>query len=245
MQLGGTEEQLYPLGPLSLPVGDVEGNPDLARQSEAVQLFCLHARRVRPDFTPTPHDYVQISGICARLEGLPLAIELAAAQCDTWGISGLAAHLDDALPRLVREDPNVPERHRTMSDAIRWSYQLLSLEAQRLLRRLAVFAGGFTEEAAVQVCAGGDLHQEEVPLLLATLIRASLLVVDRRGRSDRYRFHELIRQFAAGLLDPKRQGAPATVPADEPEAEEFGARMPPGMRAGSRARDHSSLLPGS
>jgi predicted ATPase len=218
MPLDSTLAYLYELSTLSLSEGDVFAHPELAGQSDAVKLFCKHVRRLRMNLALSAHELALIARICARLDGLPLAIELAASRSREWTLDQLAAHLDEVLHALVRDDPTIPERHRTMTNAIRWSYDLLPVAAQRLLRRLAVFTGDFSQEAATQICAGGQFGEDEVPVLLDALVQASLLILNRSGRSMRYRFHEVVRQFAAGLLDPPARGAAACVPDGEPEA---------------------------
>ncbi len=140
--------------------------------------------------------------ICRRLDGLPLAIELAAARIKVLTATEIAARLDDSFHLLGRAGRNVLPRAETLQACMDWSYKLLSVEERLLLYRLAVFVGGWTLEAAEEVCAGGQIHLSEVFNLLAQLVEKSLVVVDRRQSTGmRYRFLETIYRFALEKLN--------------------------------------------
>jgi predicted ATPase/DNA-binding CsgD family transcriptional regulator len=148
-------EHLFPVPPLSLPNRGLDSLvPGLLDACEAVQLFVDRARSVSPDFALTPANAEDVAAICERTDGLPLAIELAAARARILSPADLLARMARRLPVLTGGPRDQPGRLRTMRDAIAWSYDLLAPEEQALFRRLAVFVGGFTLEAAEYV--GGD-----------------------------------------------------------------------------------------
>src|SRR5215213_5803175 len=144
-------EHEVPLAPLGLvDLGRHRGIEDIAT-SDAVRLFVMRAEAVKPDFALTSDNAVSIAEICRRLDGLPLAIELAAARVKVLPPAALLARLDHRLPLLTGGGRDLPERQQTMRDAIAWSQDLLTETERALFRRLAVFAGGFTLEAAQAV----------------------------------------------------------------------------------------------
>ena len=157
-------------------------------EAEAVQLFIERARSASPSFDPADHD-AAIAHICTRLDGIPLAIELAAARVKVMSVDQIAERLDDAFRLLTAGSRTLP-RHRTIRETIDWSYRLLGEDEQVLLRRLAVFGGTFSLAAAESIC--GCDHRDVLELLLA-LVDKSL--VQRSG--SRYRLLETVRQFAA------------------------------------------------
>jgi predicted ATPase/DNA-binding CsgD family transcriptional regulator len=146
LRLSGEQEWTVP--PLSLPEHGAAGPADLTRQSEAVRLFVTRAKALRSDFALTGENAADVAAICRRLDGLPLAIELAAARVRHLSPSGLLSRLERALPLLSDGPRDAPARHKTLRTAIAWSYDLLTLEEQTTLRRQSVFRGGFTLEAA-------------------------------------------------------------------------------------------------
>jgi predicted ATPase len=150
-------EQEFPVTPLALP--DAK-HLTTVRLSEfaAIDLFCQRARAVKPDFALTPDNATAVAQICIGLDGLPLALELAAARIKLFSPKTLLARLDQRLTLLTGGAHDLPTRQRTLRDEIAWSYDLLTSEEQKLFRRLAVFVGGFTLEAAPVVGnAQGDL----------------------------------------------------------------------------------------
>src|SRR5207248_2617547 len=123
----------------------------------AVQLFERRARESNPDFTDDEDALRAIANICVRLDGLPLAIELAAARCRLMSPRTILARLGKGFELLTGHARDMPERHRTMRQTVVWSHGLLSANEQRVFARMAVFAGGCTLEAAENVCAGGEV----------------------------------------------------------------------------------------
>ncbi len=181
-------ERDFPLAPLDLPA-----RPDLAgvTESAAARLLLDRARTVSPGFALTERTAPAVAQICRRLDGLPLALELAAAHARFLGPEALLDRLDQALSAPRARD--VPERHSTMRATLDWSHDLLTLDEQRGLRRLAVFAGGFTLDAA-DVVLGDDLDAFTV---LAGLVDQSVV----QPETDRYRLLEPVRQYARARLD--------------------------------------------
>ncbi len=172
---------------------------ELAR-FEAVQLFTARARLVQPDFALTERNAAAIATICRLVDGIPLALELAALRVPVLAIEQLAARLTDALRVLIGGDRTTATRHQTLRATLDWSDTLLTAPERLLLRRLAVFAGGWTIEAAETICAGDALRADDVLELLAHLVEQSLVVVDARGDIARYRLLEPVRQYGAAQL---------------------------------------------
>lgn len=200
-------EQVVYLGGLSLPQ---TGSSAIAA-SDAVHLFVERARRMSSDFTLTPQNEPLVAQICHQLDGMPLALELAAAQVSFLPLATLVQRLDQALPLLVDGARDLPPRQRTMRAAIQWSHDLLSADEQILLTRLAVFMGGFSLAAAESVCVGDDLPPEQLLTLLRRLVDHSLVVCEATETDVRYRLLVPIRQFAREQL--KASGALAEVQA--------------------------------
>ena len=153
-------EQEFALLPLEVPDAD-RASPDAVGASPAVELFVDRARRVRPDFALTDANAAAVGEIARRLDGLPLALELAAARIRVLSPAELLERLERRLDALSGASPDMPERHRTLREAIAWSYDLLSDEEQRLFRRLAVFTGGAGLQAVEGVCAGDGIESAE------------------------------------------------------------------------------------
>jgi predicted ATPase/DNA-binding CsgD family transcriptional regulator/transcriptional regulator with XRE-family HTH domain len=168
--------------------------------SEAVLLFVERARRMSGDFVLTPANQTVVAEICRRLDGLPLALELAAAQVSFLPPAALLQRLDHALPLLVDGARDLPPRQRTMRAAIEWSYNLLPADERTLFTRLAVFVGGFSLEAAEAVGTDEELGADQILRLLRRLVDQSLVVRDVNGADVRYRLLEPIRQFASERL---------------------------------------------
>ena len=164
-----TGEWLYPVPPLALPDNDGEALSEAAQSSEAVRLFVERARLVVPDFALTPHNAVHVAQICRHLDGIPLAIELAAARVRALSPEQIAARMDDRFALLTGGSRTAEPRQRTLRAAMDWSYDLLTPRERRIFERLSVFAGGFTLEAAAFACL--------TPLALASR-RASLDMLD-------------------------------------------------------------------
>ncbi len=193
-------EHRFPVPPLSLPAP--VSSPHLAdlAQSEAVDLFIVRAKAVRPDFTLTPANVDAVPAICARLDGLPLAIELAAARVGILPPQALVKRLEQRLVMLTGGARDLPERQQTMRRTIAWSYDLLSPEEQTLFRRLAVFVGGFTLEAAEVV---GHDHGGHVSILdgLVSLVESSLVrEIGTANGAARYAMLETVREYGLEQL---------------------------------------------
>ena len=157
-------------------------------------LFLERARARRPDFSLTPQNAPAVVTICRRLEGLPLAIELAAAQMGALPPGQVTRLLDDAL-RLLGGGSRTELRQETLRGTLDWSYALLNEGEQALLRRLAVFAGGFDLDAVEGVCSGGPVEQTDVPRLTTALVEKSLVLYEQRDGEGRYRLLEMIREY--------------------------------------------------
>jgi predicted ATPase/class 3 adenylate cyclase len=192
-------ETTYPLAPLVVP--DTRAKPTLAAltQSDAVRLFIERVAAVQPSFQATEQNAADIAEICSRLDGIPLAIELAAARVRAISISTIAGRLNDRFRLLQHGDRSALPRQQTLAALIDWSYELLSDDERALFRRLAVFAGGFMLDAAEIVAAGGDAGAEDVLDLLARLVEKSLVMLD--ADRARYRMLETVREYAARHLE--------------------------------------------
>ncbi|MCW5853406.1 MAG: tetratricopeptide repeat protein [Anaerolineae bacterium] len=211
LNMGG--ETVWPVPPLSLPSpkqrpssGALQSD-DVERivHSEAVQLFVARASAVKPDFMLTAHNAEAIAAICWRLDGMPLALELAAARVRLFSPQQIAARLDDVFRLLTRGDQAALPRHQTLRATVEWSHNVLTDEERVLLRRLAVFAGGFTVEAveALNQCAPSTPTRPANTFdVLANLIDKSLVLSVSAGDAEvaRYRLLETVRQYAAEKL---------------------------------------------
>lgn len=194
-------EQEFPVPPLPLP-GDLDGRSvaDLAAEP-AVALFLRQAQAVRPDVALSEENAAAIVEICRRLEGLPLAIELAAARSKLLSPQAMVDHLGGSLHLLVGGGADRPSRLQTMREAIAWSYDLLEPAEQRLFRRLSVFAGGCMLDAASVVAGEGEVEAEAIGRV-STLIDHSLLLREElRGGDVRVRMLEVIREYGAEQLE--------------------------------------------
>jgi non-specific serine/threonine protein kinase len=202
LQLSG--EHRFPLQPLALPeLGGIRAAEDVA-DAAAVRLFCARAQAVQPDFALTDDSAAAMAAICVRLDGLPLAIELAAARSSELSLPSLLARLERRLPLLTSGPRDAPRRLRTMRDAIAWSYDLLSEEERTLFRRLAVFAGGATLEAAAAVAGGG----EDVLDGVSSLVASSLLQREEGlGGEPRYLMLETLREYGLERLEAAGEAA--------------------------------------
>lgn len=200
-------EQEYPLKPLALPALDHIPLLDEVKSAPAVELFVQSARAVVPDFNLTQANVTAITAICRRLDGLPLALELAAARLKLLGPTALLARLDRALPLLVDGARDLPERQQTLRRTMAWSYDLLTAPEQQLFRRLAVFAGGWTVEAAGAVCQKSG-EPDEVLEGLASLLDKNLVVrPEETADEPRFTFLETIRAYAWELLEAGGEAA--------------------------------------
>ena len=188
-------ELVFPVPPLGLPA---DGTAAAVAASEAGLLFAARAGAASPAFDLTAHNAAAVAQVCARLDGIPLAIELAAARCPALGPAELAARLD-GHPGLLAGGPARPGRHRSLEALVAWSYELLGEAERRLLARLSVLRGGFDLGTAERVAAGAPLQPEAIAGLLASLAGKSVVRL-QDGAAARYSLLETIRQFAAGQL---------------------------------------------
>jgi predicted ATPase/DNA-binding SARP family transcriptional activator len=210
--LGITGEVLHPVAPLALPSDGVE--PAEALRYPAVRLFADRAAAARPAFAVDRSTLASVLRICRALDGIPLAIELAAARLRALSPEQIAARLDDRFRLLADGGRAALPRHQTLRAVIDWSWDLLGDAERILLRRLAVFAGGATLEAAERVCAGPGLDgpaPDEVLYLLASLVDKSLVVAGEGAGEVRYSMLETVRAYgeerrrAAGEDDALRR----------------------------------------
>jgi predicted ATPase/transcriptional regulator with XRE-family HTH domain len=196
-------EREYPVPPLDLPATEEARDLAALAATDAVAFFVDRAQAIRPDFALTADNAAAVVAICARLDGLPLALELAAARVKTLPPSALLNRLGARLSLLVGRSLDVPERQRTLRGALGWSHDLLSPPEQALFRRLGVFVGGWTLEAAEAVASLED--DLDVLAGLDALVDKSLVRPDEGGPGPRYRMLETIREFAQENLRQRPQ----------------------------------------
>ncbi|HEY9525766.1 MAG TPA: adenylate/guanylate cyclase domain-containing protein [Anaerolineales bacterium] len=201
--LGIAGETVYHVPPLSLP-DPAHVTPEALLDSEAARLFLERASAVQSNFHLTDQNASAVARICHRLDGIPLALELAAARVAVFSAEEIAAHLEDRFKLLTGGNRAALPRHQTLRALIDWSYDLLSPEEQILFRRLSVFSGGWTLEAAEHICAGGEqdaarIAAEDILDLLSGLVRKSLVMVEQ-AETTRYRLLETIRHYASETL---------------------------------------------
>src|SRR5215207_908331 len=206
--LGIAGEVIWTVPSLSLPVQQPWMNPASAHdavaryaESESVQLFVVRATSISPDFKLTPENGAWVAEICRRLDGMPLAIELAAARVRTLSVQQIAQRLDDRFHLLIGGNRTAEPRQQTLAATLDWSYALLSDVERKVLQRLSVFAGGATLEAVEAVCAGKEVESAEVLDVLSHLVDKSLVTADKLEHGEtRYRLLETIRQYAREKL---------------------------------------------
>ena len=188
----------------SLDLPDVAVATDVAALSrlEAVQLFVDRAHDASTGFTLTPDTAAAVASICSRLDGIPLALELAAARLAHMSVGDVAARLDDALTLLGHRSPGRLDRQETLVATLDWSHELLDAQEQAAFRQLAVFAGGFDLPAAEAVCRA----DADTVLMLSRLVDKSLVAADTSGSTARYRMLEVVRQYAAARLGESDEG---------------------------------------
>jgi predicted ATPase/transcriptional regulator with XRE-family HTH domain len=196
--LGIAGERLYRVPSLAVPSLDRLPALDRLREYAAIALFVRRAQERRAGFTLTAQNARAVAQVCARLDGMPLAIELAAARVGSLPVESIAARLDDRFRLLTAGSRTALPRQQTLRAALDWSYDLLGEGEQRLLDRLSVFAGGCTLEAAEAVCAGPGVEAWEVLDLLGSLVNKSLVLLEDGGTEEeqgRYRLLETVRQY--------------------------------------------------
>jgi predicted ATPase/DNA-binding CsgD family transcriptional regulator/Tfp pilus assembly protein PilF len=199
-------ETLWRVPPLALPAAAQELPVGELARHEAIRLFADRAAAVRPGFALDSGNSGAVLRLCRTLDGMPLAIELAAARVGALSVEQIAARLGDRFQLLASGDRTAPPRQQTLRAAVDWSYELLTEPEQVLLRRLAVFSG-WNLEMAEQVCAGDVIPPDQVLDLLAALIDKSLVALDTEvGGTARYRLLDTIREYAAGRLTASGEG---------------------------------------
>ena len=197
--LGVTGERILAVPSLSIPRGDAALDITAVADSDAVRLFASRAAAVQPGFSVTPANASIVLDICRRLDGIPLAIELAAARARLLSVEQIRSRLEDRLALLSGRGRAIP-RHQTLGTALQWSYDLLTPAEQRTLRFLSVFHGLWTLSAAAAVC-GQNVAGQEVLDLVWRLVEKSLVeVVQTEGVEAHYRLLEMVRQFAGDHL---------------------------------------------
>jgi predicted ATPase/DNA-binding winged helix-turn-helix (wHTH) protein len=192
-------EWIYRVPPLDVPAEAAEDPGDLL-QHGAVRLFLARARAAEPAFSADARSVAILAAVCRRLDGIPLAIELAAARAATLGVEDLASRLDDRFRLLAGGHRTALPRHQTLRATFNWSYELLPEIERTILRRLAVFAGNFTLDAAGAIAAGPDLALTEVIDGVTNLVAKSLVAVAVDGAAPRYRLLETTRAFSLEKL---------------------------------------------
>lgn len=197
--LGVDDEDVYRVRSLSLPLGDVESVSDVSG-SDSVELFVTRTRQHDKSFELSDSNVALVASICRRLDGIPLAIELAAARLLSMSVEDLHDRLDQRFRLLSGGSRSALPRQQTLSAMVSWSYDLLNEFERVVLRHLSVFVNGFDLQAAESVCATGSVESYEVAELIGSLVAKSLVVAERSDASLRYRLLETIRQFAAERL---------------------------------------------
>lgn len=200
--LNVTGERAYQIPPLAVPVQRAP-LPDEAMKYGAVALFADRARAANSRFSVSQANVAAVVEICRRLDGLPLALELAAARTSVLSPQQICARLDRAFDLLSTDDSLTSARHQTMRAVIDWSFALLSSQARLLFERLAIFPGGFTLETAEAVCADDRLRSGDIFEMLSSLIAQSMINVDFEHGDARYQLLEPMRQYALEKLDER------------------------------------------
>jgi predicted ATPase/DNA-binding CsgD family transcriptional regulator len=209
LAIGG--ETIYPISGLAWPsdVARLEDEPQDLMQYDAVRLFVERAGAISPNFNLTSENAQSTVEICRRLDGLPLALELASARVNVLTVEEIAARLKDRFTLLISIQPRgLDPRHHTLRAAIDWSFTLLTANEQVLLRRLAVFTAGFTLDMAGIVCCGEEIRERRTLDQISSLVSKSLVVADTIGRAQaRYGLLETIREYALEKLEESGETA--------------------------------------
>ena len=191
-------EQIYPLPPLSLP--DPQASVETMAGSEAVQLFVDRAQRTQPGFELTADRAPAIAELCIHLDGIPLALELAAARIHALSVEQINTRLDHRFKLLTEGSRTATPRQQTLRATLDWSHGLLAEQERTVLRRLAIFPGDFALEAAQSIASEDAIDESAVTSLLSHLVARSLVVADTTGSSARYRLLETTRAYALEKL---------------------------------------------
>jgi len=200
-------ETVWSVAPMRLPPASARPDPEALADSEAGRLFLARATSALPSFTLTPGDAPAVADLCRRLDGIPLALELAAAWVRILSPHQIAERLDDCFRLLSRGRVGDLAHHQTMRAAVDWSYDLLDEPERALFRRLAVFRGGLSLAAAEAVAAGPEPVADDLLVALAGLVEKSMLQAQpAAGEDPRYRLLEPLRQYAAERLEEAGEG---------------------------------------
>jgi predicted ATPase/DNA-binding winged helix-turn-helix (wHTH) protein len=199
-RLGMTGELTYRVPSLTVPGSIGTLTPENVSPYEAVRLLVERAKLVRPDFALTAENTSSVASICTRLDGMPLAIELASARLRSMSVEEVSERLDQRLALLTDGSRAALPRHRTLRSMLDWSYDLLTEREQAMLRRAAIFAGGWTRASAEQVCAGDGIDAADVVEQLTSLVDKNLVMTDEKAGATRYRMLETVRQYAQDRL---------------------------------------------
>ena len=224
--LGVPGEMVWPVGPLAVPARTDRSTAAIAA-SPAVQVFVARAADAVPGFVLTDGDAPAVAEVCRRLDGVPLALELAAARMSAMAPAQLAERLGERFALLDGGRGREP-RHRSLRDVVRWSYDLLDGPERAVFADLSVFAGAFELDAAEQVCAAGGSGSPNVAGTVADLVDKSLVVAERFEAGVRYRLLDTLRQFGAerlGELDPTGRARRAHIATFVGRAERGGAAL--------------------
>lgn len=242
-------EAVYQVPPMALPVLSSADHPDQPLESEAIQLFVERVRSQQADFKLRVGDSQAVTSLCRRLDGIPLALELAAARMRSMTLADIESRLGDRFRMLTCGDEGVQPRQRTLRALIDWSYDLLSDNERTVLCRLSVFAGGCYLGDAETVVGRDGLDRWDVMDLLGSLVDKSLVQVDTTGEAARYRLLETVREYAAERLcfagDQERSVRAAHALLFLELAEAAAPQFARAGQVSSRARlaaDHDNLL---
>jgi non-specific serine/threonine protein kinase len=199
-KLGTLGEQTYPVPALSMPDRERDATAESLARYESARLFVERVRLNLPHFAVTNDNASALASVCCRLDGIPLAIELAAARVRSMSVEEVDRRLDQRFRLLTGGSVTAPRRHQTLRALIDWSYDLLADGEKALLGRVSVFAGGWTLEAAEQTCVGDGIEDWEVLDLVTSLADKSLVVAEERNGVARYRLLETVCQYARKRL---------------------------------------------
>ena len=200
--LGVPGEAVWRVPPLSLPDVERSSSIESLMRTEAVRLFVDRARSRLPDFELKRGDAGAVARVCRKLDGIPLAIELATARMGALAVEQVAQKLEDSLGLLTGGSRTVEPRQRTLRATLDWSYELLDEPERKLFRQLSIFAGGWALEAAAEVCSGDGIEQDSVLDLLSKLVDKSLVVAEAEEEGAlRYRMLETVRQYGQERLE--------------------------------------------
>lgn len=198
--LGVPGERLWLVPPLSLPRGESLPRTEAMDGSEAIELFVARAHEANPSFKLGQENAEAVVAICRRLDGLPLALELAAARTRVLTVEQIASRLDDAFRLLTTGGRTSLPRQKTLRGTFDWSFDLLNREQQLLLQRLSVFAGTFSLAAVEAVCGGDGIESHDLLDVLSALVDRSLVLLEPEADEARYRILETVRQYGLERL---------------------------------------------